>query len=119
MAKSIPNAVIDAMLTQPEGSQIHVCSAEPANYAAISGVELATAAISGSYVKANGDVSGRKNTLPAQSGISISASGTANHVAVSNGSDTLRLVTTCTDQALTSGGTVDTPAFDHEIADPI
>jgi len=27
------------------------------------------------------------------------------------------LVTTCTSQALTSGGTVDTNAFDHEIAD--
>jgi hypothetical protein len=117
MGKSVPDAIIDLMLAEAESTQIHVCSAEPANYAGISAVELAGATISGSYIKANGDTSGRKNTLPAQTGISISSSGTATHVVVSNNSSTMYLVTTCTSQALTSGGTVDTPAFDHEIAD--
>ncbi|MGB0846969.1 MAG: hypothetical protein ACPGSM_09590 [Thiolinea sp.] len=117
MAKSIPDAIIDLMLAEAEGTQIHVCSAEPANYAGIAAVELADAAISGSYTKANGDTSGRKNTLPAQTGISIASSGTATHVAISNNTDTMYLVTTCTSQALTSGGTVDTNAFDHEIGD--
>lgn len=117
MAKSIPDAIIDLMLAEAEGTQIHVCSAEPANYAGISAVELADAAISGSYTKANGDTSGRKNTLPAQTGISIASSGTATHVVISNNTDTMYLVTTCTSQALTSGGTVDTNAFDHEIGD--
>ena len=118
MAKSIPDAIIDLMLANAEGTQIHICSAEPANYAGIGAVELASSAISGVYTKANGDVSGRKNTLPAQTGISIASSGAATHVAVSDNTSTLYLVTTCTSQALTSGGTVDTNAFAHEIGDP-
>ncbi len=119
MGKLIPDAIIDGQLDAVLGSAttIHVCSAEPANYAAISGVELASATISGSINKADGDTSGRKQTVPAQTGISIAASGTANHVAISNGTDTLYLVTTTGAQALTSGGTVDTSAFDHEVRD--
>jgi hypothetical protein len=68
------------------------------------------------YAKANGDVNGRKNTLTPPAGATIDSSGTANHVAVTNGTD-LRLVTLCADQALTSGGTVDIGAFAHEISD--
>jgi len=117
MAKSIPDAIIDLMLAEAESTQIHICSAEPANFAGIAAVELAEAAISGSYTKANGDTSGRKNTLPAQTSISIGTTGTATHVVVSNNTDTQFLVTTCTSQALTSGGTVDTNNFSHEIAD--
>ena len=118
MAKNIPDAIIDLMLTQAEGTEIHICDSEPANFAAIAGVMLAEQTIVGAYQKANGDVSGRKNTLPAQSAMPITTSGTATHVAVSDGTSTLKLVTTCTNQALTSGGTVDTNAFDHEIGDP-
>jgi hypothetical protein len=117
MAKVIPDAIIDLMLAQAESTQITICSAEPANYAGIAAVTLATAARSGSYTKANGDTSGRKNTVAAQTGISITASGTATHVVIHNNSSTMYLVTTCTSQALTSGGTVATNAFDHEIAD--
>ena len=123
MAKSIPDAIIDLMLAEAEGTQIHVCTSQPTSYAEAStnvgsgGYQLANAAISGSYTKANGDTSGRKNTLPAQTGLTIDVSGTALHVAVTNGTDTLLLVTTCTSQALTSGGTVDIGAFDHEISD--
>lgn len=118
MAKAIPDAIIDLMLANAEGTNIHVCSAEPANYAGISAVQLATKIISGSYAKAAGDTSGRKNTLPSQTDLSIGTTGTATHVAISNGTDTLYLVTTCTSQALTSGGTVTTSAFAHEINDP-
>lgn len=119
MGKSIPDAIIDLMLAEPEGTNIHVCSAEPANYAGIAAVELATKVMTGSYAKAAGDVSGRKNTAPAQTALTIDTTGTANHVAISNGTDTLRLVTTAAAQLLTSGGTVDTSAFDHEIPDPV
>ena len=118
MAKAIPSAIKDLMLAACESTRIHICSAEPANYAGISAVQLAAATISGSYTKAAGAVSGRKNTLPAQTAISITASGTATHVVVSNNSSTMYLVTTCTSQALTSGGTVDTNAFAHELLDP-
>lgn len=119
MGKLIPDAIIDGQLDAvlSTATTIHVLSAEPANYAAIAGLELASGAISGSINKANGDTSGRKQTVPAQTGLSISASGTANHVAISNGTDTLLLVTTTGSQALTSGGTVDTSGFDHEVRD--
>lgn len=118
MAKAIPDAIIDLMLANAEGTRIHITTAEPANYAGIAAVDLANAAIAGVYTKANGDVSGRKNTLDAQTGISITTSGTATHVVISNNTDTMYLVTTCTSQVLTSGGTVDTNAFAHEIGDP-
>lgn len=117
MAKAVPDSILDLMLDQAEGTQIHICSAEPANYAGISAVELATGAIAAPTAAA-GDVSGRKNTYPAVTGMSITASGTANHVVLSDNTSTMYLVTTCAAQALTSGGTVDTSAFDHEIQDP-
>jgi hypothetical protein len=118
MGKVIPDANIDAQLVNCEGTKIHVCSAEPANYAGIAAVMLAEATISGSFTKAAGDVSGRKSTHPAQSAISITNTGTATHIVESNGTDTMEMVTTCASQLLTSGGTVDTSAFDHEIGDP-
>jgi hypothetical protein len=117
MAKSIPDTIIDNMLTQAQGTRLHVCSAQPANYAGIAAVELAQkASMAGSYTKAAGDVSGRKNIVPAQTAMSITVSGTANHIVISNGSSIMYMVTTCTAQALTSGGTVDSSAFDHEVA---
>ena len=72
----------------------------------------------GDFTKANGDVSGRKTTLAAKTGLSIHTSGTADHVAtIDDVTKTLLDVTTVTAQALTSGGTVDTGAWDHEIQD--
>jgi len=71
----------------------------------------------GDFSKANGDVSGRKLTVAAQNSLSIDASGSATHIAINNGVD--YYVTTCTSQALTSGGTVSVPAWDIEIADPV
>lgn len=117
MAKAIPDTILDQMLDAAEANTIHVCSAQPANYAGIAAVELATGSI-GAPTAANGDVSGRKNTYPAVTGMTIDSSGTANHVVLSDGSSTMTLVTTCAAQALTAGGTVDTSAFDHEIQDP-
>jgi len=118
VAKKILDAILDAMLDASEGTHISVTSGEPANYAAIAGLELAGQAISGAITAAAGDVSGRKNTYPAQTDISIATSGTATHVVTHNNTDTMYLVTTCASQALTSGGTVSTNAFDHELNDP-
>jgi len=120
MAKRIPDSNIDLMLDITEGDSVHVCSAEPTTYTeAVTTFNLATEAITGgNYTKADGDVSGRKNTLTPGTAASITATGTANHVAVTTLSGTvLELVTTCTPQALTSGGTVDIGAFAHEIQD--
>lgn len=117
MGKVVPDSILDQMLDQAEGSHITVCSAEPANYADIANVDLTGAAAIGAPSAANGDVSGRKNTYPAVTGISITVTGSATHIAMHDNSSTLLLVTTCPSQALTSGGTVDVAAFDHEIED--
>lgn len=118
MAKATPDAIIDLMLDQIEATHFTICSAEPANYAGIAAVDLTGATSVGSITAAAGDVSGRKNTFAAVTGTSITATGTATHVAFHNNTDTLYFVTTCTSQALTSGGTVDTSAIDYEITDP-
>lgn len=126
MAKAAPDAMIDAALAYAAASDIlTVCSSQPTTYAeATSTYKLADVALTpgdgnGDFTIANGDVSGRKLTVAAQSAVDIDSSGTALHVALCLSSDTtLRYVTTCTSQALVSGGTVDVPAFDIEIADP-
>lgn len=125
MAKWSLDANMDAMLANiaNNADMLHVCSGQPANYAGIAAVLLAEVALTvgagnGDYTLADGDTSGRKLTVAAQAGVSITASGTATHIALSDGSATLYYVTTCTSQALTSGGTVDVPAWDVEVADP-
>lgn len=120
MSKALADSILDAMLTLGEGDQVSVCSAQPTTYAeAITTYKLAIqTGISGAFTKANGDTSGRKSTLAAQNGVAIDATGTATHVAITNLGDTsLRRVTTCTSQLLTSGGTVDIGAHKHELQD--
>ena len=120
MAKAASNGFIDGGLTAIQGStRITVQPSEPASIANITANTLATATgrTSGDYPISNGDTSGRKIDVAAESDISITASGTANHVAIDDGTDFY--VTTCTAQALTSGGTVTVPTWDIEIADPV
>lgn len=126
MAKAAPDAVMDAALNYVAASdKLVVCSTQPTTYTeanatyAIADVALTPGAGNGDFTIANGDVSGRKLTIAAQNGVTIDTSATALHVALVLTSDsTLRYVTTCTSQALVSGGTVDVPAWDIEIADP-
>lgn len=125
MGKAAPDYTIDGLGARvAEATRIVVCSAEPANYAGVAAVDLAHAAVTpgdgnGSFTLANGDVSGRKVTVAQVSGIPIAASGSATHVALVDVPNTrLLYVTTCTSQALTSGGTVTVPAWDVETADP-
>lgn len=119
MAKAASDGFIDGGLNAIDGSTaLTVTSAQPANQAGIAAVALASVVIDGSdFTKANGDTSGRKVTVAQQTDISISSSGTATHVVIDDGTDIY--VTTCTSQALTSGGTVTVPAWDIEIADPV
>lgn len=122
MGKKIEDVFIDAMLDKIATCvTMTVCSAEPANQAGIAAVALASVVLTagdgnGDYVIANGDVSGRKVTVQQQSNIPITASGNATHIVLDDGVNIV--VTTCTSQALTSGGTVTVPAFDDEVADP-
>ena len=121
MGKSVNDACMDAALneTRNNANQVHVCATEPTTRTeAVTTNQLASGSInSGDFTLANGDSSGRKSTLGAQSGLNIDNSGTADHVAITDASRLL-VVTTCTAQALTSGGTVDVGAFKQEIGDP-
>lgn len=119
MAKYVADSILDAALDAvAAGTILTVCSAQPTTRTeAVSTYKLADVVIdSGDFTKANGDSSGRKVTVGAQTDIDIDSSGTATHVAICDGSNVL-LVTTCSSQALTSGGKVTVPAFDYEIAD--
>jgi hypothetical protein len=119
VAKFIPDSELDAMLNVLTGDALHYCSAQPTTYTeANTTYKLATTAITGgNYADANGDVSGRKTTIDPPDNVSITATGTTTHVAITNGTS-LKLVTTCAIQALTSGGTVTGSPFDHELGDP-
>ncbi len=99
----------------------HICSAQPATYAGIAAVSLGSVSMTPvtNYTLANGDVSGRKVTVAAKSGVSVGTTGTATHLVLALTTDsTLRLVTTCASQAVTAGGTVDIPAWKYEVQDP-
>jgi hypothetical protein len=120
MAKIVDDSVLDgAFAILDNATRQVVCSGQPANFAGIAAVNLAqvTMAAGTDYTKANGDTSGRKCTMAAKSGVPVTASGTATHISLDDGT-TLLYVTTCTSQALTSGNTVNIPAWKVELADP-
>lgn len=122
MVKAVSAAVLDAALNNIKNgaNRMVVCSGQPLTYADVTTMKLAEVAMAPADLTAGaGDVSGRKLTTTAKSGLSIAASGTANHIALANSvAGTLDLVTTCTAQALSTGGTVDVPAFKYEINAP-
>jgi hypothetical protein len=124
MAKKADNLFYDAAFDWLRDNSIRMaaCSAEPANYAGISAVRLAEVTMAGGdFTKAVGDVSGRKVTVAAKSGVTISSSGTANHVVLHNNTAILGYVTTCDALVLTAGAgnTVNFPAWKVEIAAPV
>jgi hypothetical protein len=118
MAKISTNAMIDGGLDKLiTCTTLTVCAGQPTSFADIAARKLATVVIDGSdFTKADGDTSGRKVTVGTQIDMSITATGTADHIAIDDGTD--YAITTCTSQALTSGNKVTTPAFDIEIAGP-
>lgn len=113
---SVMDAALDKVAT---ATMLRVCSgsSNPADRAAAVSATLASVAVdSGDFAKSDG-TSGRKVTVAAQSGISITASGDATCITLDDGTNLL-YVTTATTQALTSGGTVSTPAWTVQFADP-
>lgn len=120
MSKFAQTSVLDALLDKvATGVTMTVCSTQPTTYTeATATYALASVTMSGGdYTKAAGSPNGRKVTIGSKSGVSVSASGTAQHVAICDGS-TLLYVTTVTSQALTSGNTVTIPSWTITVADP-
>ena len=124
MAKAIPDAILDKTLDEIATATKQVlCSAQPTTYTEANATyALADIVIDGTdFTKANGDTSGRKVTVAAQTGVLIDTSGTGTHIALIRTADsTLIYVTTCTSQAVTANGsnTCNMPAWDIELADP-
>lgn len=122
MAKTINDSVLDgAFDVLDQADLMTVCSAQPTTYTeAITTYKLADVAVvpDTDFTKAD-DVSGRKVTVAAKATVPIDASGTATHIAlVKSSGSVLIAVTTCTSQALVSGGTVDFPEWKVNIQDP-
>jgi len=123
MAKSVHDNVLDgAFDVLDQCDLMTVCNAEPTTFTeAVTTFKLADVAMTPDtdYTKSNGDTNGRKVRMAAKSAVPIDTTGTATHIALTKSTGSLLLyVTTCTSQALTSGGTVDIPVWDVEIADP-
>ena len=125
MAKSVNDLVIDAALNviATSGSQA-VCNAQPTTRTealvtyALATNALTTGAGAGDYTISNGDVSGRKLNIAQQASVTVTATGSANHIAYCDATN-LYYVTTCTSQVLSAtGNTVTIGTHDVEISDP-
>ena len=115
---TVLDAALDKIIT---GTALHVCSGTPADRAAVLTNTLATVALdAGDFNKANGSTDGRKVTVAAQSGVSVTASGTPAHYCIIDGTRLLaRTTVNPASPALTSGSTTNIPAAEFEVGDPV
>ena len=123
MAKVIHDDVLDAALgyIRDNANEIVLLNADPGTSYTLAHSDYALGRItvdSSDFTLGDGDVSGRKVTVSAQSSIGVEETGNCNHLAVVDTDNTkVLLVTTVTSQQVTSGNAAGTPAFDDEIAD--
>lgn len=101
------------------GDRIDICSLDPATYASATSTHSLGNAATTTGAPQNGDVSGRKVTIAAISGGSVTGTGTATHWALTDGTGVLIATgSLAASQAVTNGNTFDLAAFDIEIPDP-
>lgn len=124
MAKSIHPNMLDAVWNYIKNSADTItytlCSSQPTTRTqAVTTNMLASTTLNKSteITLANGDTSGRKATISAKNGITVTNSGTGTHVAICDATNLL-FVTTTTSQAVSAAGTVDIGSWKDEIADP-
>ena len=100
------------------GSELHILSQEPTSFADVGTFTLGNAVPS--YTgPVDGDTSGRKITVDAISGGSVTGDGDASHVAITDGSSELiAWQTLASVQTVTNGNTFSLTAFDIEFPDP-
>ena len=120
---TISNYVLDAALSKldTEANRVDICSQEPTTYtAATSTYTLGNTTSISIGAPTDGDTSGRKVTLAAISGASVTGTGTATHFAITDTSNSRLLVTgsLSSSQSVTSGNTFSLTAVDIEIPDP-
>jgi hypothetical protein len=114
---------IDAMLDDgldyisANATELYLCTEQPVDRAAAIAASLIAAVIPGFGAIADGIVSGRRIPVNAVTDEPITATGDATHVVLCSAT-TLLYGTTCTQQTLTSGGTVTIPTWNVELRDP-
>jgi len=121
MGKSTNDVVLDALLEKMEDNAnlLCACSTQPTTRteAAVTYM-LATVAIdSADFTIADGGSGGRKATISAQSGITITNNGTVAHLAIIDNS-VLYFVTTTSSQTLVAGNLLNIPAWTITVNDP-
>lgn len=126
MAIFAPDTTLDNMLDTiaDNCTRVTICSTQPTTYTeanatyALADVTVTAGAGNGDFTIGNGDTSGRKLTLLQQTGITVDSSGSAQHIALLDVTNTTLLaVTTCTSQTVTAGNTATINAFDLELRD--
>lgn len=122
MGKFTNDSVMDAALNVIKTNAIamHVCTtidSTPTRAEVLTASLANVTMASGDFTLADGTTSGRKFTTTAKNGVSVTASGTAVNICLIDATNVYD-VTDCTSQALTSGNTVNVPAWTHEIGDP-
>ena len=123
MAKYAPDAMMDASLDYVALSTLMIaCSAQPTNYTEAT-ITFALADVlmaGGDFTVGDGHTNGRMVTVGAKNAVNIDATGEATHIAlVTTTGTTLRYVTTCDPHTITAGQTLNFPAWDIAIADPV
>ena len=121
MSKFCSNAVFDTALAKiSTATRMVALNGQPATYAAADAGRLSEAAtVPADFTVANGDVSGRKVTIAAKSGLAVIVAGTVDNIALLDPvSSTLLYVTTCPAQAIVAGGTVSLASWQVEINQP-
>ena len=121
MPKWIADSSMDLLLAVIDGATVmHACTTLDATptLAEVNAASLANVAMAaGDITLADGATSGRRAIMAAKSGVSVTATNTAADIALVDGTN-VKCVTTCTPQALTSGGTVNFPTWSWEVRDP-
>ncbi len=124
MAKSVNSVVLDNAFNYIKGSADTItytlCSTQPTTRTeAVTTYMLASTTLNKTteLTLAAGDVSGRKMTVSAKTGVSVTNTGSGQHVAVCDATNLL-YVTTTTTQAVSSGGTADLGSWKMEIQNP-
>ena len=117
----IADTVFDNGLTtlDTNGTRVDICSSEPATYGqATSTTSLGNAAVNTGAPQNASSGTGRSVEVPAIGNGSVTASGTATHWALTNGTNTLYATgSLAASQAVTSGNTFTLDAFEIIIRD--
>ncbi len=111
----IADYVLDGALDKfDEATHLHICSSEPANFAAVAGVSLGNKAGPTFAAFAAGTPSGRKVQMNAITGGNVTATGTAQFWALVDQTNSRLLGTKglAANQSVTNGNTFSLPAVD-------